>query len=74
MKVLGVFGVVKSALVVGTTDDVVDWHVLAIDIRDALASQLHSTEDVNRCCPGLIRATVGWFRYVESAHHGHRRH
>lgn len=42
-----------------------DWKVLVIDVNDPLAPKLNSIEDVRMYCPGLLEATVNWFRYYK---------
>lgn len=39
-----------------------DWKLLAIDARDANAARLDDVADVEALFPGLLRATVEWFR------------
>ena len=39
-----------------------DWKLLAIDINDPMASELNDIADVERLMPGLLKATVEWFR------------
>lgn len=39
-----------------------DWKLLAVDERDPLARRLSDVADVERACPGLLRASVEWFR------------
>lgn len=39
-----------------------DWKLLAIDVRDPLAERVADVADVERVFPGLLRATVEWFR------------
>ncbi|XP_026753285.2 uncharacterized protein LOC113513493 isoform X2 [Galleria mellonella] len=39
-----------------------DWKLIAVDARDPSAAQLNDVADVERLFPGLLRATVEWFR------------
>ncbi len=39
-----------------------DWKVIGIDISDPLASKMSDISDVENYMPGLIKATVTWFR------------
>lgn len=39
-----------------------DWKLLAIDERDPLAERLRDVSDLEAACPGLLRASVEWFR------------
>lgn len=54
VKILGVIGVIDE----GETD----WKVLAIDINDPKASQVNDIDDVDKVFPGLLKATVEWFK------------
>ncbi|GBP62957.1 Inorganic pyrophosphatase [Eumeta japonica] len=54
VKVLGTLALLDE----GETD----WKLIAIDIRDPLAGSLNDVNDVERLCPGLLRASVEWFR------------
>lgn len=39
-----------------------DWKILAIDINDPLAEKLNDVTDIEKWMPGLLRATVEWFK------------
>ena len=39
-----------------------DWKVIAIDVNDPLAEKLNDIKDVEQHCPGLLKATVEWFK------------
>ncbi|XP_044737289.1 inorganic pyrophosphatase isoform X2 [Chrysoperla carnea] len=39
-----------------------DWKILAIDVNDPLASQVNDIGDVEKHFPGLLKATVEWFK------------
>lgn len=39
-----------------------DWKLIAIDANDPLAPQLNDINDVNEFLPGLLPATLEWFR------------
>jgi inorganic pyrophosphatase len=54
VKVLGVMALLDE----GETD----WKVIVIDVQDPLAAKLNDIEDVEKHCPGLLRATNEWFR------------
>jgi len=54
VKVLGILALIDE----GETD----WKVLTIDVNDPLASQLNDVSDVETVCPGLLRATIEWFK------------
>ncbi|KAI9313246.1 inorganic pyrophosphatase [Dichotomocladium elegans] len=54
VKILGVMALLDE----GETD----WKLLAIDVRDPLASKLNDIEDVEKHLPGLIAATRHWFK------------
>ncbi|KAJ1862975.1 Inorganic pyrophosphatase [Coemansia sp. RSA 1722] len=54
VKVLGVMALIDE----GETD----WKILAIDVKDPLASKMNDVEDIERFMPGLLHATNEWFR------------
>jgi nucleosome-remodeling factor subunit len=54
VKILGVVALVDE----GETD----WKLIAIDVEDPLAPQLNDKEDVDMLMPGLLSATVEWFK------------
>nr|XP_023023314.1 inorganic pyrophosphatase-like [Leptinotarsa decemlineata] len=54
VKVLGAIALIDE----GETD----WKVIAINVRDPLAEKLHDMSDVDAYCPGLLKATIDWFR------------
>ncbi|KAJ1817694.1 Inorganic pyrophosphatase [Coemansia sp. RSA 2599] len=54
VKVLGVMALIDE----GETD----WKILAIDVKDPLASKMNDVEDIERYMPGLLHATNEWFR------------
>lgn len=39
-----------------------DWKVIAIDVNDPLADKLNDVADVDKYYPGLLRATIEWFK------------
>lgn len=39
-----------------------DWKLIAIDIKDPQAPELNNILDVEKLMPGLLKATVEWFR------------
>lgn len=54
MKILGTIALIDE----GETD----WKLLAIDTRDPMADKVNDIEDVESLMPGLIEATVEWFK------------
>lgn len=54
VKILGTLALIDE----GETD----WKLVAIDVNDPLAEQMKDIVDVERLCPGLLKATVEWFR------------
>lgn len=45
-------------LIAGETD----WKLIAIDVNDPLAEQLKDVTDVEKYSPGLLKATIEWFK------------
>lgn len=39
-----------------------DWKIIAIDVNDPLAAKLNDVDDVRAHCPGLLEATLDWFK------------
>uniref|UniRef100_A0A1A9VSS2 Inorganic pyrophosphatase n=1 Tax=Glossina austeni TaxID=7395 RepID=A0A1A9VSS2_GLOAU len=54
VKILGTVALIDE----GETD----WKIIAIDVKDPLAEKLNDIEDVDAFFPGLLRATVEWFK------------
>ncbi|OTF70634.1 Group 32 mite allergen-like protein (Inorganic pyrophosphatase), partial [Euroglyphus maynei] len=54
VKILGTIALIDE----GETD----WKVITIDTRDELAAQMNNIGDVEKLLPGLLRATVEWFK------------
>ncbi|EDW02250.1 GH21893 [Drosophila grimshawi] len=54
VKVLGTIALIDE----GETD----WKIIAIDVNDPLASKVNDVSDVDQYFPGLLRATVEWFK------------
>ncbi|EHK42370.1 hypothetical protein TRIATDRAFT_34697 [Trichoderma atroviride IMI 206040] len=54
VKVLGILALLDG--------EDTDWKIIAIDIKDPLASELDDIEDIDVHMPGLLRATKEWFR------------
>lgn len=54
VKILGVVALIDE----GETD----WKVIGIDVTDSKASQLNDIADVEKNFPGLLRATIEWFK------------
>lgn len=65
-ETIGYTGQVKQVKVLGIMalldEGETDWKVITIDINDPLAPKLNDIEDVEKYCPGLLRATNEWFR------------
>lgn len=57
VKVLGVLAMID--------DGETDWKVIAIDASDEDAAGLNDIDDVRKSKPGLIEATVEWFKYYK---------
>ncbi|XP_046740495.1 inorganic pyrophosphatase [Diprion similis] len=54
VKVLGTVALIDE----GETD----WKILTIDINDPLADQLNDVNDIEKHFPGLLKATIEWFK------------
>ncbi|XP_068597120.1 inorganic pyrophosphatase [Brachionichthys hirsutus] len=54
VKVLGILAMID--------EDETDWKVIAINVEDPEAKHLNTIADVRRLKPGLLDATVSWFR------------
>lgn len=54
VKILGTLALIDE----GETD----WKVITIDVTDPLAEQLNDIADVEKLLPGLLKATVEWFK------------
>ncbi|XP_069700518.1 inorganic pyrophosphatase isoform X1 [Periplaneta americana] len=54
VKVLGTVALIDE----GETD----WKIIAIDVKDPLADQLKDISDVEKHFPGLLKATIEWFK------------
>lgn len=54
VKVLGCFALID--------EDETDWKILAIDIKDPIASSLNEISDIEKHFPGLLKASHAWFR------------
>ena len=39
-----------------------DWKIIVVDTSDPLSEKLHDASDLDRVCPGLVEATIRWFR------------
>lgn len=39
-----------------------DWKLIAIDVNDPIADQINDVPDVEKFFPGLLKATIEWFR------------
>lgn len=56
VKVLGAIALIDE----GETD----WKIIAINVNDPLASKVNDVSDVDQYFPGLLRATVEWFKVL----------
>ncbi|XP_031639771.1 inorganic pyrophosphatase-like isoform X2 [Contarinia nasturtii] len=54
VKVLGILALIDE----GETD----WKVITIDVNDPKANQVNEITDVEKVFPGLLKATVDWFK------------
>lgn len=54
VKVLGTLALIDE----GETD----WKVISIDVNDPAAAQMNDIGDVDKVFPGLLKATVEWFK------------
>ncbi|XP_014212908.1 inorganic pyrophosphatase isoform X2 [Copidosoma floridanum] len=54
VKVLGTVALIDE----GETD----WKIIAIDVNDPLASLINDVGDIDKHCPGLLKATIEWFK------------
>ncbi|PVU88867.1 hypothetical protein BB561_005668 [Smittium simulii] len=63
---VGYVGQIKQVKVVGLValidEGETDWKLIAIDVTDPLANMINDIEDVEVHYPGLLKATVEWFR------------
>jgi len=59
-------GEVKQVKILGTLalidEGETDWKIITIDVNDPIAEQLNDIADVERILPGLLKASVEWFR------------
>ena len=39
-----------------------DWKIIAIDVTDSLAEKINDLADLKIFAPGLLKATLDWFR------------
>ena len=46
-------------------DGETDWKVFCIDVNDEDAANLNDIDDVKKLKPGLVEATVEWFKYYK---------
>lgn len=54
VKILGTIALIDE----GETD----WKIITIDVNDPLAEKMNDITDVDKFFPGLLRATVEWFK------------
>lgn len=58
VKILGALALVDN--------NVLDWKIVAIDVKDDLAANLDNIKDVESIMPGLLCSTVEWFRFYQT--------
>lgn len=58
VKVLGVLAMID--------DGELDWKIIAVNVDDALAEQLHDIEDVDKHCPGVVSGIREWLRWYKT--------
>ncbi|KAL6431941.1 hypothetical protein ACFW04_007398 [Cataglyphis niger] len=54
VKVLGTVALIDE----GETD----WKIIVIDVNDPLANQMNDINDIEKHYPGLLKATIEWFK------------
>ena len=54
VKVLGVLGMIDEGEM--------DWKIIAVNVKDPIANEIHDVDDLYRVFPGLLHATFSWFR------------
>lgn len=54
VKILGIVALIDE----GETD----WKVITIDVNDPVADQMADINDVDKYFPGLLKATIEWFK------------
>ncbi|XP_029170165.1 inorganic pyrophosphatase isoform X2 [Nylanderia fulva] len=54
VKVLGTVALIDE----GETD----WKIIVIDVNDPVANQMNDVTDIEKYCPGLLKATIEWFK------------
>ncbi|XP_058790880.1 inorganic pyrophosphatase isoform X2 [Phymastichus coffea] len=54
VKILGAVALIDE----GETD----WKIIAIDVNDPLADQMNDIADIDKHYPGLLKATIEWFK------------
>ena len=42
-----------------------DWKIMVIDVKDPMAEMVNDIRDVEEHMPGLLDATVEWFRFYK---------
>ncbi|CAJ0589142.1 unnamed protein product [Cylicocyclus nassatus] len=57
VKILGVLALID--------DGQTDWKLVSIAVNDTLANQMNNIDDVDKHLPGLLKATVEWFRFYK---------
>lgn len=59
-------GEVKQVKILGTValidEGETDWKILCIDVNDPWAEKMNDVEDIEKHMPGLLKATVQWFK------------
>lgn len=54
VKILGIVALIDE----GETD----WKVISIDVNDPIAAEVNDISDVDKKFPGLLKATIEWFK------------
>ncbi|OLY82600.1 Inorganic pyrophosphatase [Smittium mucronatum] len=66
---IGYTGQIKQVKVIGILamidEGETDWKVIAIDVTDPLASSVNDVEDIQTYFPGLLKASVEWFKFYK---------
>ncbi|XP_033230149.1 inorganic pyrophosphatase isoform X2 [Belonocnema kinseyi] len=59
-------GEVLKVKVIGTValidEGETDWKIIVIDVNDPMADQLNDVNDIDKHFPGLMKATIEWFK------------
>lgn len=59
-------GEVKQVKILGTValidEGETDWKIFCIDVNDPLAKDMNDIDDIEKNMPGLLKATIDWFK------------